>query len=452
MTDRCIDLSTSDGSVVVHPCREVAGEVHLPGDKSISHRAVLFSLLASGTGTVRGLSSSADVGASIQAVRVLGGQVSSRELESEVLVEGYLEGKAPLSSQVLEEQTAYALVDCQNSGTTMRLLTGILAGRAGSWTLTGDESLSVRPMRRVADPLSAMGARIGLASTGTAPVRIEGAQLRGRAFELPVASAQVKSALLLAGLRATGRTTVKEPGSSRDHTERMLEYMDASISLSTDGCSVESSELQMRDIDIPTDPSAAAFFAAAVSAVGGRIEIPGVSTNPTRSAFFDVLRASGSVIETVGEQVVSNEPRASFVFRSGDRRPVEVDASTIPGAIDEIPLLGVLGALTEGTTRVTGAGELRVKESDRIRVLADGLTRAGVRIETSADGFEVAGKGPPKGGCTLDPEGDHRMAMAFAVLALACQEPIRIRGADCVKVSDPGFWASLDRVGLPRGA
>jgi 3-phosphoshikimate 1-carboxyvinyltransferase len=232
----------------------------------------------------------------------------------------------------------------------------------------------------------------------------------------------------------------------------MLEYMNASISLSTDGWSVESSELQMRDIDIPIDPSAVAFFAAAVAAVGGRLEVPRVSTNPTRTAFFEVLRGSGSVIETVGEQMISNEPRADMIFSSGDLRPVEIDASTIPGAIDEIPLLGVLGALAEGTTRVTGASELRVKESDRIRVLADGLTRAGVRIETSPEGFEVTGGGSPRGGCTLDPEGDHRMAMAFAVLALACQEPIRILDADCVKVSDPGFWASLERVGLPRGA
>lgn len=333
----------------------------------------------------------------------------------------------------------------------MRLLAGILSGRPGQWRLSGDRSLSSRPMRRVTDPLAEMGAQIS-SRDGTAPLGIQGASLRGSSFELPIASAQVKSAILLAGLQATGETIVEEPVKSRDHTERLLQAMDASISISINRYTVSSTCLSMVDINIPNDPSAAAFMATAAHILEGSVVcMPGVGSNPTRTGFFGLLARAGARVRWFDEVTTSGEPRATLEVTSGDRLPLDVDASTMPGAVDELPLVAVLGAMTEGLTVVSGAAELRVKESDRIDVLASGLRAMGVDIEATPDGFEIEGGPRPKGGCVVDGEGDHRMVMAFSVLALACQEPVVIRGASAAAVSHPSFFRDLAQITVPRG-
>lgn len=438
--------STSPDEVLVSACLRVEGSPGLPGDKSISHRALLFSLLASGSGAVRGISLAEDVLSSRRAVEALGGSIAQGSTLSDLQVEGYWSLNRPQPTQILERHEVFAQVDCGNSGTTIRLLAGILAGRAGSVELTGDDSLSTRPMLRVVDPLQAMGAAIE-SNGGHAPIRIRGASLHGGTFTLPIASAQVKSALLLAGLQSNGETVVVEPGPSRDHTERLLSAMNAPIELSTNRSRVSSGHLQMCDIDIPIDPSAAAFFATAAAILpGSSLRMDGVGSNPTRTAFFDLLEQFGARVSFLDEVTLSGEPRATLAVTAGDRRPLTIGADSIPGAVDELPLIAVLGAMAEGETVVTGAHELRVKESDRISVLISGLRALGVEAEELPDGFVVRGGPRPKGGATVDSAGDHRMAMAFAVLALAAEEPVTIRGASCVSVSHPSFFEDLSSV------
>lgn len=307
-------------------------------------------------------------------------------------------------------------------------------------------------MMRVVEPLRLMGADIDGEDGGAhAPLTVRGAQLVGAEHHLPIPSAQVKSALLLAGLRAEGSTLVREPAQSRDHTERMLKYLGVRIAISTKGLVVEKTRLPGGRIDVPADLSAAAAFLTAAAIVDrSDLMLPGVGINPTRTGFLDIVRLFGAKVEVDGVEEISGEPRATIRIRSGDRLPLEVGGDLALRAIDELPLVAVLGSFAHGRTVVTGAAELRVKETDRIAATVAGLRSMGVAIEATDDGFVVEGTGgPPAGGVTVDPQGDHRLAMAFAVAALGAQAPVRIADPGCVAVSHPTFFEDLSSVVVP---
>jgi 3-phosphoshikimate 1-carboxyvinyltransferase len=343
-----------------------------------------------------------------------------------------------------------ATLDCANSGTSMRLLAGLAAAHPFRSVLGGDESLSRRPMRRVIEPLARMGATIG-ASEGRPPLTIDGASLRAITHVPDVPSAQVKSAVLLAGLHADGRTSVREPAPTRDHTERALEAFGARVvrdglTVSVDG----GQRLRAIDAVIPGDISSSVFWLVlAAGTPDSDITIEEVGLNPSRSAVLEVLRRAGARIEASTEQNRSGEPIGSIRVRSGDPRPFEVTPAEVPLMIDEIPALAALAAMRPGTTMtVRGAAELRVKESDRIAMLVRGLRAMGVEIEEYDDGFSIAG-GPPTGG-EVDAVGDHRLAMAFAIAGTAARAPVSIQAADSVAVSYPGFFAELERLAGSR--
>lgn len=427
------------------------GALRVPGDKSISHRALLLGSVAEGSMPVSGLSPAADVASSSVAVQTLGVKVeaitkstvellSSRALEYdwEVMVHGSnWDGLA----------SSRAPVDVRNSGTTIRVLLGILAGSRARATLTGDASIRRRPMARVVDPLRRMGADIdGRDGGDLAPLTVRGRPLRGAEHELTVASAQVKTALLMAGLRASGETAVREPARSRDHTERMLKYLGVQISESGNRYSVKSTKIRSAPLTIPGDFSSAAFLLAGAAILpGSRVHIEGVGLNPTRTAFLDILRRYGASVHVESRHEECGEPRGAVEVAAGDRRPIEVGPEDVPVAIDELPLVAVLGAFAEGESRVYGAAELRVKESDRVTAIVDGLRRMGVDIRAQPDGFTIRG-GPRPRGTTVSSHGDHRIAMALAVAALGTDGGTAIGGWDAVAVSYPGFEADLARL------
>lgn len=414
---------------------KLSGEVRPPGDKSISHRALILGALANGTSRVRGLNPGRDVGSTRTVLERLG--VDIRDDGDAVLVEGR-------SGRLREPD---APLDCGNSGTTMRLLIGVLAAQSFSSTVVGDASLSARPMDRVALPLQAMGA--GVTTTGGCPpVEIKGERrLRGIAFQSPVSSAQVKSALLLAGLFADGETRILERPRSRDHTERMLRAMGAN--LVEEGASVllrRSPVLGPLDLTVPGDPSAAAFYAAAAALVpGSSIRITGVSVNPTRFGFFSVLERMGARITVDGHRDEGGEPVADVTVTHAGLRGTSVGPDEIPAMIDEVPVLAVLAACATGPTRITGAGELRVKETDRLAATARSLTTLGATVRETEDGLELDGGGLSSGGA-VSAEDDHRMAMSLAVAALVAPAPVEIEGADAAAVSDPDFLHTLERL------
>ena len=421
---------------IVRPARRVEGRLQVPGDKSISHRALMLGALARGVTTVGGLASGADVRATRTCLEALGVSVRAIGESGALAVDGRgLHGLLPPSGDV----------NALNSGTTVRLLMGILAAHAFDATLTGDGSLSRRPMRRVTEPLAAMGARIET-TDGHLPAIVHGARLHGVTWAPPVPSAQVKTAVLLAGLQAEGETTVVEMAPTRDHTERALRQFGADLRIDGTRVTVRGgTPLQATDITVPGDPSSAAFFAAAAAALpGSRVEITGVGLNPTRIGYLDVLRRFGARVTT---QVVDDraaEPVGSMVVEHAERRAVSIDADEVPGLIDELPVLGAIAALGGGIT-VRGAAELRVKESDRIHALVTGLAAFGAAVEEYADGFSIAAA-TRLTGAHVDAAGDHRLAMAFAVVALGAQGPSIISGADSVAVSYPGFFDALDAI------
>lgn len=422
-------------SVVVHPAPALAGTVVLPADKSIAHRAALLAALADGESEIVGYSDAADPQSTLACLRALGVPAEARD--GSVLVQGH----GPQGFQA-----PAAPLDCGNSGTTMRLLMGVLAGQRFSATLVGDASLSARPMRRVAEPLGQMGARITL-NDGHAPVRVEGGTLRGITYRLPVASAQVKSAVLLAGLLARGTTTVIEPAPTRDHTERMLGLPSLEIGgarhVSVEGGTPVRARLRV----VPRDFSAAAFFLVAASvAEDALVEMKSVGLNPTRTALLDVLRAMGARVEISGERERGGEPVADVRVRaSGGLTGVEIGGALVPNLIDEIPALAVAAALAEGRTVIRDAAELRVKETDRIAATAAFLRAMGAEVRELTDGLEIAG-GRPLRGAVVEAAGDHRIAMAAAIAALSASGPTTIRGASAAAVSFPGFWDALDAV------
>lgn len=408
------------------------GGARVPGDKSISHRLVILAAVARGVSRIRGSSPAGDFEATLDALSRLG--VGAARDADDLMIEGRgWDGLARPEGPL----------DCGRSATTIRLLMGVLAGTGLLVELTGDPQLRRRPMDRVAEPLRRMGARVDT-TDGCPPVTVTGGPLTGVEHRLPVASAQVKSAILLAGLRAEGTTTVVEPGASRDHTERLLAWLGAPIEAAPGRVAVRSAELEPFDLAVPGDPSSAAPLLTAAALVrGSDITVGGVGLNPTRTAFLGVLARMGARIETGPEPVGGPEPAGYIRLRHAPLVATTVEPEEVPGLIDELPLLGVVGAAAEGTTVVRGARELRMKESDRIASLVGELRALGVAAEELPDGFAVRGPKRLTGG-RVDAEGDHRMAMAFAVAGLAAEAPVWVRGMDRVADSYPGFLDALE--------
>ncbi len=429
----------TDIRFTVHPGGHLAGRLRVPGDKSISHRSIMLGSLAAGVSRISGFLEGEDSLATLAAFRTMGVQIEGPE-RGDVVVHGVgLHGL----------QMPHTELYLGNSGTSMRLMAGLLAGQAFTITLTGDKSLSTRPMKRVVDPLTGMGARIETTTQGTAPLVIHGGSpLHGIDYALPVASAQVKSSLLLAGLYANGTTCVTEPAPTRDHTERMLNGMGYPLQRK-DGrvCLQGGHALHAIDIDIPADISSAAFFLVGASIAGGSdLLLEHVGMNPTRTGVIDILRRMGAAIEVLNERDVGGEPVADLRVRSAPLRGIDIPAALVPLAIDEFPVLFVAAACAEGRTVLTGAEELRVKESDRIQVMADGLAALGVQAQATPDGMIIEG-GPMHGG-SVDSHGDHRIAMAFAMAALCAHGAIEIHDCANVNTSFPGFVTLAANAGL----
>jgi 3-phosphoshikimate 1-carboxyvinyltransferase len=415
-----------------------SGEVTPPPDKSISHRAVMFSSLARGRGVVRNFLRAQDTESTMQAFRALGIEI---EDQGHTLI---IHGKG------LHGLTEPAdIIDCGNSGTTIRLLSGVLSANPFFSVVTGDSSLRTRPMARIIKPLSLMGAQItGRDHNRYAPFAIRGGSLKSIAYDMPMASGQVKSAILLAGLYAGGITTITEPAKSRDHTERMLPAFGAD--LKTDGLSVSihpGKELHAQEIDVPGDFSSAAFImVAALLIPGAEVMLKNVGINPTRTGLIDVLRSMGAHIDVHDVRSVSGEPVAD-IFCKGQAglKAITVTAEMVPSLIDEFPILCIAAARAEGTTIIRGAEELRLKESDRIKAMALELSRMGVALEEFPDGISITGA-ETLSAAEVDSHGDHRIAMSLAVAGLIAEGATTISNASSVAISFPDFFASIRRL------
>ena len=421
----------------VGPAVLLRGDLAVPGDKSISHRALLFAAVADGESRFTGFGASADTLSTAGAMRALGAEVEVEEDEARVGGVGLRGLRAP-----------EAPIDCGNAGTLMRLLPGLLVGQGGRFELVGDESLSRRPLGRIAEPLAEMGAHAET-EDGHAPLVIHGgAPLRAIRYELPVASAQVKSCVLLAGLFAeSGRTVVVERHPSRDHTERMLEAAGARVRRKSGESAVWPAErLQPLELAIPGDfSSAAPFVVAATLLPGSTIRIHGVGINPTRTGLLDVLERMGARIAHFNRRTEGGEPVADLEIGHADLVATEIGPAEVPRLVDELPLFALVAGLARGVSVVRGAAELRVKESNRIETVKNVLRPLGIRIETAHDGFRVRGvPSRPKGGGTVDVAGDHRIAMLAAVAGLVSREGVGIEGAEAVAVSFPDFFPMLD--------
>ena len=420
----------------------VSGTVRVPGDKSISHRALICAVLADGVSHVRNVLQSADVRSTASVLRALGAAVPT--LGPTITVNGAGLRGLHASSVAL---------DCGNSGTTARLMAGVVAGHPFTARFTGDESLSRRPMRRVAKPLEAMGATVELTAGERLPMSIRGGHLRSITWPSDRASAQVKSAIMFAGLVAGVDVSVSEPERSRDHTERMLRSLGADVRV--DGLSVSlgaTRSLAALDVDVPGDPSSAAFFAAlAALADSGRIDLPDVCLNPTRTGFFRVLGRMGATVRVVEETERNGEPVGTLRVSPTGLNAVTITAQEVPSLIDELPLVACLAARAEGETHITGASELRVKESDRIATVVANLRSLGAEADELPDGMRVLGSTRPLKG-RIATRGDHRIAMAFGVLGAVPGNDIVVDDPDCCAVSFPDFWVQLTRAtNHPRG-
>ncbi|MCU7904557.1 MAG: 3-phosphoshikimate 1-carboxyvinyltransferase [Candidatus Thiodiazotropha sp. (ex Epidulcina cf. delphinae)] len=423
----------------VKPGGRLHGSLRVPGDKSISHRSVMLGSLADGVTVVNGFLEGEDSLATLNAFRQMG-----------VVIEGPTAGRVTIHGVGMQGlQAPAAPLDLGNSGTSMRLLSGLLAGQGIAVTLTGDSSLSGRPMKRVIDPLALMGAEIASAEGGTAPLAIAAdARLKGIDYQLPMASAQVKSAILLAGLYAAGETCVTEPAPTRDHTERLLQGFGYRVRRNGNRiCLRGGGRLQACDIDVPADISSATFFlVGACIAEDSEIVLEHVGINPTRDGVIAILRLMGADIELLYEREVGGEAVADIGVRSAPLHGIEIPQSLVPLAIDEFPALFIAAACAEGETRLSGAEELRVKESDRIQVMADGLSRLGIQAEPTPDGILIRG-GEMSGG-QIESQGDHRVAMSFAIAALRATASIEIVDCANVNTSFPGFVALAAEAGL----
>jgi len=424
---------------LVDRCGPLAGEIGLPGDKSVSHRAIMLAALTDGCSRVDGFLDSADTRATAAAFVAMGVRVEAPAGGVRIVHGVGIDGLA----------MPHGVLDCGNSGTGMRLLAGLLAGQRFDSTLTGDASLQLRPMRRIITPLEAMGARIEAAPEGRPPLTIHGdTRLSGIDYALPVASAQVKSALLLAALRASGETLVREPRPTRDYTERMLAAFGWPIHFEPGRARLSGGHrLRATDIAVPADFSSAAFFIVAASIVpGSRLLLREVGLNPRRTGLLDVLRMMGADIRVHAPRLLGGEPVADLEVRHAPLRGIDVPGSLVPDMIDEFPILFIAAAAAEGVTRVRGAAELRVKESDRIAVMARGLERLGIAIRELPDGADIRG-GKLRGG-EVDSAGDHRIAMSFAVAGAIAQAPLRIGDCGNVATSFPGFPQVASTTGM----
>jgi 3-phosphoshikimate 1-carboxyvinyltransferase len=420
--------------------KSIPAEITVPGDKSISHRSAMFAGLAKGTTVIDGFLPSEDCLCTVKAMQALGAEVQPLEE-----VEGIGLVKLAITGKGAKLQAPAHPIDCGNSGTTTRLLCGILAGQSFTTELFGDPSLSKRPMKRVADPLGQMGARIeGQGEKICAPLKVSGGHLLPLHYKLPVASAQVKSAVLLAGLFAQGKTTVVEPVATRNHTERLFSHFGIRWQREKDAVSVDGpQEPQARDIVVPGDISSAAFWLVAVAASpGSQIVIKNVGLNPTRTGILDVLLRMGAQV-TRSELQSEGEPRGNILVKGGQLSATVIGGTEIPNVIDELPILAVAGALARGKTLIRDAEELRVKETDRIAAVAHNLRLMGVNVTERPDGMEIEG-GAKLHGATLPCFGDHRIAMAFAIAGLFAEGTTTIEGSECIATSYPGFEHHLD--------
>lgn len=434
-------MVVTNDTIVVSPINRVRGELRPPGDKSISHRAALLAALATGQSTLKNFSTAQDCAATLGCLEALGVRITRDN--STVVIDGA--GAESL-------QPPAQMLDAQNSGTTMRLLAGVLAGQPFSSTITGDESLRARPMLRVAEPLRLMGAQVETDANGAAPLVINGRRpLLAIDYRLPVASAQIKSAVLLAGLAADGVTTIEEPSQTRDHTERLLPEFGAQLKRNGNRIGIQGGiELRPCDIFIPGDISSAAFFIAAAAALpGSDLSIRDVGLNPTRTAFLSFIRAMGAEISFGHERLEGGEPVGTLQVRGQKPRQsmtLEISGAVVPTLIDELPLLAFLAASLGCEMKLSDAKELRVKESDRIVATVENLSRMGARIAERADGWELQGGGKLNG-ARLSSFGDHRIAMACAVASLNASGASTIDGAkEVVAVSLPEFWTLLESV------
>ena len=433
--------------VAVSPARRVAGALRVPGDKSISHRFALLAAIADGRSTIANYAPGADCASTLSCIAALGAIVSRRAARDEdepplVAIEGC--GLRGL-------RAALEPLDCGNSGSTMRMLSGVLAGHPFLSTLIGDASLSRRPMRRVIGPLARMGAELTAGPGDRPPLTIRGGDLQGIDFRPETPSAQVKSAVLLAGLQARGETVVTEPATTRDHTERALETFGAVVRVAGHRIALEGGQrLSGRELRVPGDLSSAAFIAVAASALpGSDVTIAPVGLNPSRAALLAVLKRFGADVEVSVEEQWNGEPVGRLRIRHGAMRDLVIAPEEVPEVIDELPVLATLGTFG-GSVTVSGAAELRVKESDRIAELVAGLRAMGADADERPDGFQVRHGARLTGG-TVHARHDHRLAMAFAIAALGASGPTQIEGADAVAVSYPAFFEDLDRL-AERGA
>jgi 3-phosphoshikimate 1-carboxyvinyltransferase len=444
LTAAVLTTAASPNVLTLSPARGLRGQIKVPGDKSISHRALMLGSLAEGETVIQGLSLGEDPRSTAACFRALGVEIP--ELNSEcVRIRGVGLDRLQEPADVL---------DAGNSGTTLRLMLGILAGQRGHFfAVTGDRSLRSRPMGRVVEPLRQMGAQIwGRAGGNLAPLAVQGGSLKGIHYHSPVASAQVKSCLLLAGLLAEGTTQVTEPALSRDHSERMLRAFGAEIQVDVATKTVAvvgGSRLVGQTVQVPGDISSAAFWLVAGSIVPeSELLLEGVGLNPTRTGLLQVLQEMGADIQVENQREVTGEPLGDLRVRSARLRGCSIGGELIPTLIDEIPVLAVAAAFAEGTTVIRDAAELRVKESDRLAAIAQELSRMGAQVTEYPDGLEIKG-GIPLQGAEVDSHADHRIAMSLMVAALAAQGSTTLSGADCARISYPDFIPTLQRLTNP---
>ncbi len=426
---------------VIHPARRLHGSLTLPGDKSISHRYAMLASAAGGLSTIRNYSTGADCHSTLRCLRSLGVEVEVEGTEVRIRGRSLHGYRAPEGD-----------LDAGNSGSTIRMLSGLLAGQPFESRLTGDESLSRRPMQRIMEPLRRMGAEVEARDGKFPPLVIRGGALQPIEYEMPVASAQVKSCVLLAGLMAEGVTAVREPARTRDHTEVALREFGAEVEFGSGWARVRGpARLEPRELIVPGDLSSAAFFLAAAAMLeGSDLILENIGLNPTRAALVDFLVSAGANIQVLDIGMRHGEPVGVLRVRGARLAGGVIEKGLSAALIDEIPVLAVMGAVSEQGLTVRDAAELRVKETDRIETVAENLRRLGIRVETAPDGLRVEGRQQFRSG-SVSSFGDHRIAMAFAVAALSADGPVAIEGAEAASVSFPEFWSKLREVAAEEG-
>ncbi len=426
-------------SITIQPADSLKGSITVPGDKSISHRSIMLGAIANGITTVRGFLRGEDNMSTMHAFRAMGVDIADDGETIQITGLGLHGLKEPAD-----------VLDCGNSGTTIRLITGLLSGQSFFSVVTGDQYLRKRPMKRVVEPLSLMGAQIAGRNSGTlAPLAINGGNLTGISYQSPVSSAQIKSSIMLAALYAEGETIVTEPSLSRDHSERMFRYFGASLEVLPDGVIVRGGvELAAREVSVPGDISSAAFFiVAALITPDSELLIKNVGVNPSRTGVIDILQAMGGDIQLVAHRELSGEPVADILVRSSRLKGISISGSVVPRAIDEFPAICVAAARAEGITTIRDARELRVKETDRITAMAVNLRHLGINVHETEDGMDITGS-EQLTGASVDSCGDHRIAMSMSVAALVATTPITISDIGCVATSFPTFFPLLEEVSV----